>query len=147
MWDLRICELLLSYLRSAPSNLSICKISRKKTKMPKFGTKKASFGYFWGGFWKQYCHIWNQHPRIFLIAKFHGKTKCLNLGSKMPYLSIFGLEFKKNYCHVWNQHLQICQKWVFNSHSEFWYKGSTFSKERSRVRFFWRSRFGSGSAL
>ena len=67
--------------------------TKKKTKMPKFGTKNASFGYFWGGIWKQYCHIWNQHPRIFLIAKFHGKTKCLNLGSKMPYLSIFGLEF------------------------------------------------------
>ena len=38
---------LLSYLKSAPSNVSICKISQKKQKMPKCGTKSALFGYFW----------------------------------------------------------------------------------------------------
>ena len=43
--------------------------------MPKFGTKNAWFGYFWAGIWKQYDHIWNEHPRICLIAKFRGKTK------------------------------------------------------------------------
>ena len=43
--------------------------------MPKFGTKNAWFGYFWAGIWKQYYHIWNEHPRICLIAKFRGKTK------------------------------------------------------------------------
>ena len=42
----RILEKLFSNLKSSPSNLSICKISRKK-KMPKFGTKNARFGYFW----------------------------------------------------------------------------------------------------
>ena len=34
-------KILLSYLKPTPSNLSICKISEKKTKMPKFGTKNA----------------------------------------------------------------------------------------------------------
>ena len=38
---------LLSYLKSAPSNLSNCKIPQKNTKTPKFGTKNALFGYFW----------------------------------------------------------------------------------------------------
>ena len=36
-WD-RILKKLLSYLKSAPSDLSNCKILRKK-KMPKFGQK------------------------------------------------------------------------------------------------------------
>ena len=76
-WNLKT---ILSYLKSAPSNLSNCKISRKNKNMTKI--------------WDQKCLIW---ARIL-----------------------------KNYCHFWNQHLQICQKWVFNSYSEFWY----------RVRFF-----------
>ena len=42
----------------------------KKKKMRKFGTKNALFGYFGAGILKNYCHAWNQHPRICLIAKF-----------------------------------------------------------------------------
>ena len=42
----RSLEKLLSYLKSAPSKLPICKITRK-AKIPKFGTKNALFGYFW----------------------------------------------------------------------------------------------------
>ena len=76
---------------------------KKKKKMNKFGTKNVWFGYFWAGIWKQYCHIWNQYPRICLIAKFHGKTKAPKFWTKnalfayfwprMVYFSIFGLEF------------------------------------------------------
>ena len=44
----RILQKLLSYLKSAPSNLSNRKIfAKKKTKMPQFGTRNALFGYFW----------------------------------------------------------------------------------------------------
>ena len=83
-------------LKSAPSNLPICKISqKKKTKMAEFGTRNAWFMYFLAGIWKQYCHIWNQHPWIRLVAKFCEKTKCLNLRQKMGYLGIFCLELKK----------------------------------------------------
>ena len=83
--------------------------------------------YFRTRIWKNYCHIWNQHPRISVIAKFSKETKLPNLGSKMPYLSIFdqkcvawvfftknalfrifGLEFWKNYCHICIKHLWIC---------------------------------------
>ena len=40
-----IFKKLLTYLKSAPSNLSYCKIPhKKKKKMPKFGIKNASFG-------------------------------------------------------------------------------------------------------
>ena len=108
-----------------------------KTKMPKFGAKNAWFGYFWAGIRKQYCHIWNQHSWICLIAKFCRKTKMPKFGTKNALFGYFWARILKNYCHIWNQHPQMCQKWVFNSNSEFWY----------RVRFFWRSGTGSGSAL
>ena len=52
---------------------------------------------------ENYCHIWNQHPRICLIARYRGKTEMAKFGSKndlfayfwpkMPYLCIFGQEF------------------------------------------------------
>ena len=85
--------------------------------MPKSETKKAWFGYCYAGTWKQFCHIWNQHPRIGLNAKFRGKTKMPILGPKMPYLGIFDqnvlflcfwASISKSYCHIWNQHSQVC---------------------------------------
>ena len=85
---------LFSLLKSAPSNLPISKTSRKK-KMSKFGTKNAWFGYFWAGIWKIYCHTWNQHPPICLMAIFSEKAKKPKLGTKMPYLGIFVKEFEK----------------------------------------------------
>ena len=79
----------------------------KKQKEPNFGTKNPWFMYFSAGIWKQYCHIWNQHTRICLIAKFHEKRKiCLTLGPKVPYLVIFGQGLWKYYCHISNQHPQ-----------------------------------------
>ena len=50
--------------------------------MPKFGNKNALFGYFWAWNWKQDDHIWNQHPRICPIAKFHEKPKIPKFGTK-----------------------------------------------------------------
>ena len=50
--------------------------------MPYLGTFGLEFE-------KNYCHIWNQHPWIWLIAKFRKKKQRLNLGRKMPYLDIF----------------------------------------------------------
>ena len=62
--------------------------------MPKLETKNALFGYFRTRIWKNYPHIWIQHPRIYLTAKFRQK-KFLNLGPKMSYLGTFELEFEK----------------------------------------------------
>ena len=50
--------------------------------MPKFGTKNGLLGYFWARILKSYCHIWNQHPRICLIAKICEKTKMPKFGTK-----------------------------------------------------------------
>ena len=78
--------------------------------MPKFGTKSAFFGCFWARILKNYCHIWNQHLRNSVIAKFSEETKMpkfrtknaifANFWPKVPYLGIFGLEFLKNYYYI-----------------------------------------------
>ena len=104
-------ETLFSYLKSAPSNLSTCRILLKKP--PKFVTKNALFWYFWAKILKSYFHILNQHTQICQIANLAKKEKILklgskiclnanyykkpqkylNLGQKMRYLGIFGGEF------------------------------------------------------
>ena len=116
--------------------LRICLFARfrKKTKMPKLRTKNALFGYFWQkmpylgssglGFFKKILWYWKSAPLKFVYSQNFAKKKqkCLNLGPKMSYLGIIGLENLRNYCHVWSKHSRICQKWVFNSYSEFWYR-------------------------
>ena len=54
----------------------------KKTKMPKFATRSALFGYFWAWLLKKYCHIGNQHPQVCLFAKFREKAKMSKFGTK-----------------------------------------------------------------
>ena len=61
--------------------------------MTKFGAKSAIFGYFGARILKSYCHIWNQHLRISVIAKFCEETKMHKFEPRMPYLGIFGQEF------------------------------------------------------
>ena len=76
--------------------------------MTKFGTKSALFAYFWARILRNYCHNWNQHLQISVIAKFCKQTKMPKFGTKMPYLGIFWEELKKNYRQIWNQPPQIC---------------------------------------
>ena len=81
--------------------------------MPKFETKDALFGYFWGRILKNYCHISNQHPQIFLIAKFYQENKCSNLRPKYALFKYFWCRIIKNYIHISNQHSQICLIVIF----------------------------------
>ena len=70
--------------------------------MPKFGTKNALVGYFGAKILKSYFHIWNQHLRISVTAKFCKETKMPKFGTKnalfgyfwpqMSYLGILGQE-------------------------------------------------------
>ena len=48
--------IVLPYLKSGPSDLSNCKISRKNN-LHKFGTKYALFGYIWGRTLNSYSYI------------------------------------------------------------------------------------------
>ena len=78
--------------------------------MPKFAIKNALFGYFLTRIWEEYCHNWNQHPRICIIAKFWEKTKyALIWDQKIPYLPIFGMQFENNIVIFCNEHPRICQ--------------------------------------
>ena len=81
------------------------------------------------GAWEYYCHIWNQQHRICPIAKFCAKLKIIKFGAKKALLGCFERLFW-NYCHIWNQHPGFCQKWVFNSYSEFWCTARFFLKLR-----------------
>ena len=170
-WNLKS---ILVYLKSAPSNLSNCNISGKKQKCLNLEKKKnALFGYFRAGILKQYWYIWNQHPRICLIAIFWEKMKMSKFGTKNALFGYFCVTILKNYWHIWRQHPQICQTakfrekmkmpkfvtenaffgcfWVriLKSYCHIWISTLKFVClfERSGVRFSWRSGFGSEFAL
>ena len=110
----------LSYLKSAPSNLSNCKIGKyyEETKMLKFGTRNALFEYSWPKmlplgifvleFQKNYCHIWNQHPWIFLIAKFCEKIKLPKFKTTNALFGYFWSGNWTKYSHIWNRCPWIC---------------------------------------
>ena len=78
-------------------------------KIPKFGTKIALFDFFWSRILKNYCQIWNQHPRICQTVKFCEKIKMPKFGTKSTLFGHFGARIWKNCCHIWNQHPRICQ--------------------------------------
>ena len=72
-WN-RNLKTVLSYLKSTPSNLSTWKIWQRKQNRVNLDSKICYFAFF-GWNLKQYCHIWNQRPRICLIAKFGAKLE------------------------------------------------------------------------
>ena len=86
-------------------NLSKCNISCKKS----FLNLASNLSYFWDGIWKQYCHIWNQHPRICQTEKFHEKINMPKFGDKNVLFGYFEAWILKTYYHIWNQHPRICQ--------------------------------------
>ena len=85
------------------STLQICLFAKfhGETKMPKFGTKIALFGYFWARILKKYCQIWNQHSQICLFAKSHEIAKMSKFRSKNAwFIYIFGLEFERKHPRI-----------------------------------------------
>ena len=121
----RVLTKLLSYLKSASSNLSISNISWKK--MPKFGTKNAWFGYFWARVLENYCHNWNQQLRICLIAKFWEEGKKPKFGTKNALFGCFQARNLKDYCHIWNSTVKFFKNEPLTCTVNFGI-GSAFSK-------------------
>ena len=78
----------------------------------KLGTKKTLFG-FWTGMLKNYCHICNQRPPIFLIAIFVQELEFLNLEPKMRHLSVLGSNFEKSLSYLQSASLNLphCKAW------------------------------------
>ena len=66
--------------------------------MRKSGHKKAVFGYIWARIFKNYCHIYYQHPQICLIATFFQKKT--QIWSKNALLRYLFAEILKSYCHI-----------------------------------------------
>ena len=50
----------------------------------------------WAAILKNHCHVWNQRPRICLIAKFDLKTKNFKFGTKNARFPYMGLELEIN---------------------------------------------------
>ena len=51
------------------------------------------FGIFGLEFSKIYCHIWNQHPRVWLNRKFREKMKMSKFGTKNALFEYFWAKF------------------------------------------------------
>ena len=100
-------EKLLSYLKSAPLNLSNCK-GASQNKSSLIWDRKCLIWMFWGAILKNYCHIWNQCPRVCFTAKFNPKIKILKFRTKNVLFGYFWAGTLKNNYYIWNQRLQIC---------------------------------------
>ena len=59
-------------------------------------------------FKKNYCHIWNQHSWLCLIAKYREMIKMPKFGTKSAIFGYFWARILKTYCHIWNQQPEIC---------------------------------------
>ena len=113
IWDQhpQICQkwVFNSYSKFQCLRISVIAKFCEETKMPKFGTKNALFGYFWARTLKKnYCKIWHQHLQICLFAKSYEKTKVPKFGTKNAWFMYFWAGIWKQYCHIWNQHPRIC---------------------------------------
>ena len=104
----------MSYLKSASSNVSDCKISQKNPKMSKFGTENVLFGYFGPDFSKNYCHIRNQPASNLSNMRILPKKKEMSkFGTKNTLFGSFWARIFKIFCHIWNQHPRICLNTTF----------------------------------
>ena len=59
-----------------------------------------NIGIFGLEFSKNYCHIWNQYPRIWLNGKLCEKMKMSKFGTKNALFRYFWARTFKNYCHI-----------------------------------------------
>ena len=89
------------YLKPASSNLLTSKVLSKNKKALNLGPKILYLGIFGLQFNENYSQIFNQHPQICEIIKFHPKQKEIFLGPKMVYLG-FSAGILKNHCHICN---------------------------------------------
>ena len=108
----------------------------KKWKCLSLGPNMPYLGIFCAGILNKYYHIWNQHPRICLIAKICEKMKMTKFGTKNALFGYFWVRILKNYCRNWNQHLRICQTVKFCEKMKmpkFWTKNVSFGYFGCRI--------------
>ena len=91
-------------------------------KMPKFGTRKALFGYFWTRIQKLSSYLASQ---ICQFEKFGKIMKMSNFGAKNALIAYFWARISKGYCHIWNKYPRICVTAKFrekNENAQIWDK-------------------------
>ena len=102
-------KIILSYLKSAPSNLPNCKILGKKLKGLTLGPKMAYLDIFGLEFENNIIIFETNTPNLSTCKISWKNQKCLNLGPKLllcvPY---FWAGIWKYYCHIWNLRPRIC---------------------------------------
>ena len=54
----------------------------------------------WAGMLKNYCHICNQTPPIYLMTEFRAKIRILKFGTKNALFRYFWVRILKNYYHI-----------------------------------------------
>ena len=74
-----------------------------------FGLKLHYFGIFGLEFKGKCCHIWNQHPRICLIAKFYVETKMPKFCSRNALFLYFWEGIWKEYLKSAPSNLSNCK--------------------------------------
>ena len=96
-------RILKNYFDIWNQHLQICLIANfcEETKKPKFGTKSASFRYFW----QKTIAIFEISTLKFVRLKnFAKKQKSLNFRTNIGY---FWTRVLENYRHIWDQHLRL----------------------------------------
>ena len=79
-----------NYCKIFKQHSQICenKVSSKTKKI--FFRPKMLYLPLWAGMLKNYCHICNQRPPIYLMAKFRAKMRILKFGFKNALFGCFG---------------------------------------------------------
>ena len=103
----RILKKLLSYLKSAPSNLSICKISRKN-KNAYIWDQICLFCVFLGWNLKTILSYLKSAPSNLSKCKIHETMQRPKFESKNTWFGYFWVRIWKNYRDIQNQHRRIC---------------------------------------
>ena len=89
---------LFSYLKSATSNLSISKITRKK--MPKFWNKSALFSAYLGYNFKKLLPYLKSAPSNLSISKILRKKKAPKFANKSVLFDYFCARILRNFCRI-----------------------------------------------
>ena len=102
----------------ASSNLSNRKVLWNNKKCLNLGMKMSTFftknAYFWAKILKNYCHIWNQNPRIGQTAKFREKMKMHKFGNKNTLCRYFWARIlKNNLPHLKSEPLNLSNSKIF----------------------------------
>ena len=93
-----ILKKIFLYLKSAPSNLSNCKV-RCKQKNLNLGLQMPDFVYFWAAILKMFLYL-NLAQLNLSKCKISCETKRLEIWDQKYHIWVFKQNFEENYLHI-----------------------------------------------